>query len=75
MECLKIPNITNIPNTSKFLSESFILTSTNPQYDERLFIDLPVQNMLCTEIVLNVKTKTKKQFLCKTCSELLVFIY
>ena len=59
MECLKIPNITNIPNTSKFLSESFILTSTNPQYDERLFIDLPVQNMLCTEIVLNVKTKTK----------------
>ena len=45
MECLKIPNITNIPNTSKFLSESFILTSTNPQCDKRLFIDLPVQYM------------------------------
>ena len=45
--------------TGKSLSEAFILTSTNPQYDDRLFIELQfhymkiassehVQNMLCT---------------------------
>ena len=42
--------------TGKSFSEAFILTSTNPQYDKRSFIDLPVQymkftssqNMLCT---------------------------
>ena len=56
--------------TGKSLSEAFIFGSTNPQYDKRLFIDLPVQymkttssehgeNMLCAKIVLNVKTKTK----------------
>ena len=28
------------PFTGKSLSEAFILTSTNPQYDKRLFIDL-----------------------------------
>jgi hypothetical protein len=48
-------------HTGKSLSEAFILTSTNPHYDKRLFIDLPVQymktttsehgeNMLCTQI-------------------------
>ena len=31
--------------TGKFLSEALILGSTNPQYDKRLFIDLPVQYM------------------------------
>ena len=47
--------------TGKSLSEALILGSTNPQYDKRLFIDLPVQymkttssehweNMLCTQI-------------------------
>ena len=57
-------------STGKSLSEALILGSTNPQYDKRLFIDLPVQymkttssehgeNMLCAKIVLNVKTKTK----------------
>ena len=57
-------------NTGKSLTEAFILTSTNPQHDNRLFIDLPVQymkttssergeNMMCAKIVLNVKTKTK----------------
>ena len=35
-------------STGKSLSEAFILTSTNPQYDERLFIDLPVQYMKTT---------------------------
>ena len=41
--------------TGKSLSEPLIPASTNPQYDKRLFIDLPVptrklqaQNMLCT---------------------------
>ena len=29
--------------TGNSLSETFILTSTNPQYGKRLFIDLPVQ--------------------------------
>ena len=37
--------------TGKSLSEALILESTNPQYDKRLFIDLPVQYMLCTQIV------------------------
>ena len=66
--------------TGKSFSEVLILASTNPQYDKRLSIELPVQcmkipssehcqNMLCTQIVLNVKPKTKKQFVYKTCSE------
>ena len=49
-------------DTGKSLSEALIFASTNPQYDKRLFIDLPVQymkttssehweNMLCTQIV------------------------
>ena len=29
--------------TSKFLSEALIFASTNPQYDNRLFIELQVQ--------------------------------
>ena len=51
--------------TGKSLSEALIFASTNPQYDDRLFIELPVQymncklrtwgehgeNMLCTQIV------------------------
>ena len=48
--------------TGKSLLDAFILTSNNPQYIKRLFIDLPVQymkttssehgeNMLCTQIV------------------------
>ena len=48
--------------TGKSFSEPLILASTNPQYDDRLFIELPVQymkttssehqeNMLCTQIV------------------------
>ena len=45
--------------TGKSFSEALILATTNPQYDKRLFID-QAQNMLCTWIVLKVKTKTKK---------------
>ena len=44
------------------MSEALILESVNPQYDEGLFIEFPpkiqAENMLCTNIVLNVKTKT-----------------
>ena len=40
-------------STGKSFSEALILASTNPQYDDRLFIELRVQyfqaqNMLCT---------------------------
>ena len=34
--------------SGKSFSEALILASTNPQYDKRLFIDLPVQNMKTT---------------------------
>ena len=34
--------------TDKSLSEALILGSTNPQYDKRLFVDLPVQYMKTT---------------------------
>ena len=47
--------------TGKYLSEALILESTNPKYDDRLFIELRVQymtiassehaqSMLCTQI-------------------------
>ena len=32
----------------KFLSEALILGLINPQYDKRLFIDLPIQYMKTT---------------------------
>ena len=35
-------------NTIKFFSEALILETTNPQYDKRLLIDLPVQYMKTT---------------------------
>ena len=48
----------------KCFSEALILESLKPQYDKRMFIEFPAKiqlhNMLCTNIVLNVKTK--KQF-------------
>ena len=34
-----------IPHTGKFLSEALIFASTNPQYDNRLFIELQVPYM------------------------------
>ncbi len=42
--------MTAVTATSKSFSKALILTSTNPKYDKGLFIDLPVQNMLCTYI-------------------------
>ena len=63
-----------LKDTGKSVSEALILESVNSQYDERLFIEFLVQNMLCTNNVLNVKTKTKqKQFLYSRCSELEYF--
>ena len=52
--------------TGESLSEALIFASTNPQHEDRLFIELKVQymrisssehgeNMLCTNIVLNVR--------------------
>ena len=39
-----MPTLVTLLNcTGKFLSEALILASTNPQYDKKLFIDLPVQ--------------------------------
>ena len=50
-----------VQGTGKSLSEALIFASNNPQYDDRLFIELPgqyvkipssehVKNMLCTQI-------------------------
>ena len=69
--------------TGKSLSEVLILGSPNPQYDKRLFIDLPVQYMKTTssehggEHVVRIncsECQNKKQFVYTTCFELVVFI-
>ena len=39
-----------INDTGKSFSEALILASTNPQYDQRLFIQLQVQNMSRTYV-------------------------
>ena len=55
----------NICSTGEFLSEALIFASTNPQYEDRLFIELQVpymkipssehgENILCTEIVFDI---------------------
>ena len=57
--------------TDKSLSEALIFASTNPQYDNRLFIELQLQymkipssehgkNMLCTEIVFDIQNNFMK---------------
>ena len=69
----EVPNFENPEiflwkDTGKSLSEALIFPSTNPQYDDRLFIELQVQymkipdsklkpgeNMLCTEIVSEIQ--------------------
>ena len=46
MEKIEIkPELDNTEITGKSFSEALILTSTNPQYDKRLFIELQVQYM------------------------------
>ena len=58
-----------------------ILASINPQYDNRLFIELRVQyekNTSSEHVVykncFECQNKNKKQFLYKTCSELVLFL-
>ena len=46
--------------TGKSLSEALFFASTNPQYEDRLFIGLNTssihgENMLCTEIVFDIQ--------------------
>ena len=64
------------------MSEALIFSSTNPQYDNRLFIELPVQYMKIpsSEHVVYIncsecQNKNKKQFVYTTCSELGIFMY
>ena len=65
-ECLRIDvaeSIITINVTGKSLAEALIFASTsNPQYDDRLFIELQAQymkitssNLLCTEIVSDIQ--------------------
>ena len=66
--------------TGKSLSEALFLASTNPQYDNRLFIELRVQYMKTTSsehvVYINCsECQNKKQFVYTTCSELVVFMY
>ena len=66
--------------TGKSLLEALILASTNPQYDKRLFIDLPVQYMKAQKLRTCCVHKffwmsKQKQFMYTTCSELLIFMY
>ena len=87
-------NLVVLSLTGKSFSEVLILASTNPQYDTRLSIELPVQyikmpssehcqNMLCTQSVLNVKTKNNLcteqvlslQFSCTELSSNSIFCY
>ena len=54
-----------VGHTGKSLSEALIFASTNPQYNNRLFIELQVQwmkipssnlgNMLCTENISDIQ--------------------
>ena len=39
----RLKKVAILEHTGKSLSEALILGSTNPQYDKRLFIDLPFQ--------------------------------
>ena len=68
--------------TGKSVSEALILESVNPQYDERLFIDLQLQykkNASSEHVVykncFECQNKNKKQFLYTACSELVFFLY
>jgi hypothetical protein len=61
--------------TGKSLSEALIFAPTNPQYDKRLFIDLPVQYMKTTSSEHVVHTNCflflfwhSEQFMHTTCS-------
>ena len=74
------PKSFNVHYTGESLLEAPILASTNPQYDKRLFVGLPVQYIKTTssEHVVHIncfecQNKTK-QFM-YICSQLVVFMY
>ena len=72
-----------VQRTGKSLSEALTIGLTsNPQYDKRLFIVLPVQYMKTTSSEHVVYTNCflflfshPKQFMYTTCSELVIFMY
>ena len=51
--------------TGEFFSEALILASTNPEYDKRLFIELPVQHK-------NTTSAEHGKNMFRTCSALVV---
>ena len=62
------------------MSEALIFPSTNPHYDDRLFIELHVQYMkiASSEHVVYIncsECQNKNQFVYTTCSELVVVMY
>ena len=66
--------------TGKSISEALILESVNPQYDDKLFIELQDQykkNTSSQHVVYKncFECQNKKQFLYTTCSELVFFLY
>ena len=74
LRCIQIGHVFLVC-TGKSLSEGLILGSTNPQYDKRLFINLPVQYMKTTSSEHVVHTNCllflfwhSEQFMCTTCS-------
>ena len=77
--CLLLYHLKRLRNdgiTGKSLSEALIFASTNPKYDDRFFIDLPVQYMKTTSsehvVYINCsecQNKNKKQCVYTTCSK------
>ena len=59
------------------MPEAFILTSTNPKYDKRLFIDYMKTRSSEHVVYINCSgcQNKKKQFVYTTYSELVVFMY
>ena len=64
--------------TGKSLSEALILASNNPQYGDRLFMELPIQYMKTTSsehvVYINcfeIQNKIKNT----ACTELVVFVF
>ena len=80
LACQKNMKTVSVQVTGKSLSEALIFASTNPQYDNRLFIELRVQYMknpceehaLCTNCFLFLHSE---QFMYTTCSKLVVFTF
>ena len=77
---LLLQNAAAVLHTGKSFSEALILVSTNPQYDNRLFVELRVQYMkiASSEHVVYIncsECQNKTQFVYKICSELAIFKY